>query len=99
MQLPNGNALPSLFEFTDLELSANPRLLSRLLPSSECGETFAPSEIESSLAVGTSMSASTLDGNSVSGDLDMGRVQESETGPAGVPAVEMSGQEARMGQA
>lgn len=33
VQLPNGNALPPLFEFTELELSANPRLLSFLLPA------------------------------------------------------------------
>ncbi|CAN0233297.1 unnamed protein product, partial [Discosporangium mesarthrocarpum] len=31
-RLPNGMALPTLFEFTDLELSANPRLVAVLLP-------------------------------------------------------------------
>lgn len=31
--LPNGKPLPPLFEFTELELSANPRLLSHILSS------------------------------------------------------------------
>lgn len=34
---PNGNPLPTLFEFTELELSANPRLQSYLMPSSSGG--------------------------------------------------------------
>lgn len=38
VQLPNGNALPPLFEFTELELSANPRLVSFLLPSGTPGD-------------------------------------------------------------
>ena len=38
VQLPNGNALPALFEFTELELSANPRLLSFLLPAGNGGD-------------------------------------------------------------
>lgn len=33
MVLPNGKPLPPLFEFTELELSANPRLLSHILSS------------------------------------------------------------------
>lgn len=37
VQLPNGNALPPLFEFTELELSANPRLVSFPLPSGTAG--------------------------------------------------------------
>lgn len=41
VQLPNGNALPALFEFTELELSANPRLLSFLLPAGNGGDGSA----------------------------------------------------------
>lgn len=37
VKLPNGNPLPTLFEFTELELSANPRLLSFLLPAGTSG--------------------------------------------------------------
>lgn len=33
VKLPNGKQMPQLFEFTELELSANPGLLSFLLPT------------------------------------------------------------------
>ncbi|CAM9383875.1 unnamed protein product [Ectocarpus sp. 12 AP-2014] len=57
VKLPNGKPLPTLFEFTELELSANPRLLSYLMPSG--GGGVAGSQAGTGEAAGASSTAAT----------------------------------------
>ncbi|CAM9841076.1 unnamed protein product, partial [Ectocarpus sp. 8 AP-2014] len=57
VKLPNGKPLPTLFEFTELELSANPRLLSYLMPSG--GGGVAGSQAGTGEAAGASSAAAT----------------------------------------
>lgn len=82
VKLPNGNPLPSLFEFTELELSANPRLLSFLLPPGTTGEVAPGSAADRAAAM------EGLDGAKAGGAM-----QQVDTGGDG-GGVKMGGREA-----
>lgn len=75
VRLPNGNALPSLFEFTELELSANPRLAS-FLPGGAANDRKAAGSEAAASASAAGTVAPSVDGAAGSGDEETGRAKK-----------------------